>query len=708
MKLFSRSVLTSISFLATVTPVLRAEDSTSSPKKKSDEPVATLDDVLVSGNRLGQTLFEQVQPASVLKGDALQFKLQPTLGETLNNEPGVSSTYFGPGASRPIIRGLGDDRVRILQNGTSVLDVSNVSPDHAVAADPLTIKSVEVLRGPASLLYGPNTVGGVVNVIDDRIPTEKFTGTWPQGKFDFGAGSADELLSSSGAITWGAGPLVFHIDGFDRQTDDVHIPGFARSERERLLNPLPPGTPEPYGILPNSATDSKGAGLGSAYVWDDGYVGLSYSGIDSTYGTVAEPDVTIGLRQRRWDFRGAFYHPASWIKEINYKFGYSDYAHTEFEGSAPGTQFVIEGFDARAELLHEKLHGFEGAFGVEVQKSNFSALGDEAFLPHVENWTSSGFLFEEYALNEKVRLQFSGRYDHQTNDTEADPKFGAGLNRTFDAFSGSAGIVYNPVENYAITGSLAYTQRPPTYVELFANGPHVATGTVEVGDPGLGTENSWALDVSVKKNAGFVTGSVSAFYYRFNNYISLQPTGVIDPVELLPIYNYQAINADIYGAEAEAVFHLLAPAEASDTKVMADPKAQIPEAFNRDTQKLDLILRADFVHAQDRKTGEDLPQMPPVRGTAALDYRIGKFSARMEGIAAADQNRTANNELPTDGYFLVNASLGYDLDLGGVKTTLYVKGSNLTDAEVRQSTSVLKDISPMAGRGVMVGLRGEF
>ncbi|BCU78849.1 TonB-dependent receptor [Luteolibacter sp. LG18] len=705
MKPFSRSIITSLTFLASLTPVVRAEDA-AAPKKP--EATTNLDDMVVTGNRSGQTLFDQLQPATVLKDQDLQMKLQPTLGETLNNEPGVSSTYFGPGASRPIIRGLGDDRVRVLQNGTSVLDVSNVSPDHAVASDPLTIKSVEVLRGPASLLYGPNTVGGVVNVIDDRIPTEKFTGTWPQGKFDLGAGSADELLSSSGAITWGAGPIVFHLDGFDRQTDDIHIPGFARSERERLLNPLPPGTPEPYGILPNSATDSKGAGLGSSYIWDDGYVGLSYSGIDSTYGTVAEPDVTIGLRQRRWDFRGAFYHPAEWIREINYKFGYSDYNHTEFEGSAPGTQFTIEGFDARAELLHEKFHGFEGAFGFESQRSNFSALGDEAFLPHVENLTNSGFVFEETPLTDKVRLQLAARYDHQSNDTEADPKFGPGLSRDFDAFSASAGIVYNPVDDYALTFSVAYTQRPPTYVELFANGPHVATGTVEVGDPNLGTENSLAFDASVRKNAGFVTGSVSGFYYRFNDYISLQPTGAIDPVELLPIFNYQAINADIYGAEAEAVFHLLAPAEAGDTKVMADPKATIPAAMNRDTQKLDLILRADFVHAQDRRTGEDLPQMPPVRGTAALDYHIGKFSARLEGTAAAEQNRTANYELPTDGYFLVNASVGYDLALGGVKTTLYVKGTNLTDAEVRQSTSVLKDIAPMAGRGVMVGLRGEF
>ena len=222
-------------------PFLFTTLAVSTPLLFADEPVTVLDDMVVSAVRTDQTTFELVQPASVLTGKDLQLKLQPTLGETLAGEPGVSSTAFGPGASRPVIRGLGNDRVRILQNGTSVLDVSNVSPDHAVASDPLTIRSVEVVRGPATLLYGPNTVGGVVNVTDDRIPDERFDGKWPHGKLETSAGSADELFSQSGAIIWGQGPIVFHLDGFNRETDDIHIPGFARSERLRELSPLPPG-----------------------------------------------------------------------------------------------------------------------------------------------------------------------------------------------------------------------------------------------------------------------------------------------------------------------------------------------------------------------------------------------------------------------------------------------------------------------------------
>ena len=688
-------------------PLLFTTLAVSTPLLFADEPVTVLDDMVVSAVRSDQTTFELVQPASVLTGKDLQLKLQPTLGETLAGEPGVSSTAFGPGASRPVIRGLGNDRVRILQNGTSVLDVSNVSPDHAVASDPLTIRSVEVVRGPATLLYGPNTLGGVVNVTDDRIPQERFDGTWPHGKLETSAGSADELFSQSGAITWGQGPIVFHLDGFNRETDDLHIPGFARSERLRELSPLPPGETEPYGVLPNSFTHSKGGAIGGSYVWDKGYAGLSYSDLDSDYGTVAEPDVTIGLRQHRWDFRGAFREPADRIKELSYKFGWSDYEHTEFEGAEPGTKFQIEGFDARADLTHEKIGPFEGAAGVESQFNTFSALGEEAFLPEVDTRVNSAFFFEEIPLN-KVRVQFGARYDHQSNETSSDPNFGPGRDLDFDAFSLSTGLVYTPVENYAIALSLAYTQRPPTYVELFANGPHVATGTFEVGDPSLGNEDALSVDLSLRKNAGFVTGSAGVFYYRFNDYISLQPTGVNDPDDDLPIFAYQAIGANYYGGEIETTFHLLAPAVADDAAPAADTKAGTTARAKTADSRVDLTLRADLVRAEDRRTGEDLPQIPPFHAGATLDYQKGPFGARLEGQFAAHQSRTADFELPTDSYFLVNAGISYDVKLSNTTTTFYVKATNLTNEEARQHTSLLKDVAPMAGRGVLAGIRAEF
>ncbi|MES2997322.1 MAG: TonB-dependent receptor [Verrucomicrobiota bacterium] len=654
----------------------------------AQEPATKLDEMVITANRDGQTLFEQLQPASLLTAEELRYEIAPTLGETLAREPGVSSTSFGPGAGRPIIRGLGDDRVRILQNGTSVFDVSNVSPDHAVAVDPLSIGSVEILRGPASLLYGPNTTGGVVNVIDGRIPLEKHDGKFPTGRVLTEAGSADDSFSSAGAFDWGAGPFAFHIDGFHRETDDIEIPGYARSSRLRAADPLPPGETEAKGTLPNSATQSTGAAFGGTWFFEKGHLGASFSGIDSSYGTVAEPDVTIDLRQRRFDLSGALLEPFAYAKEVNFKLGWTDYEHTEFEGPDPGTEFLTDGINLRTELVHEEIVGFEGALGYEYRGSDFSALGSEAFLPSVESTAHSLFLFEESKLNEKLRLQLSGRYDNQSHETSVDEA-------DFHVFGASAGIVYNPAENYALTLSLSGTRRPPTYVELYADGPHVATGTVEIGDPSLGTEDVLALDLSVKKSAGFVTGGVSGFYYRFDDFISLQPTGMMDPVENLPVSAYRAVAADFIGAEAEAVFHLL------------DPVATEGKPATRSTT-LDFTLAADYVHAEDRDTGEPLPLIPPLRTRAALDYRIGPMSARMEGMIAAAHDRNADDELRTSGYQLINASLGYDFEIGGVKTTAYVKGSNLTNEEVRYSTSALKDVAPLAGRGVVVGLTAEF
>ena len=669
------------------------------PIETSSAVLTKLDEMVITASPFDLTLFQQVQPATVLKDQNLLLKMQPTLGESLNNEPGVSSTWFGPGASRPIIRGLGDDRVRILQNGISVLDVSNVSPDHAVASDPLSIRAVEVVRGPATLLYGPNTIGGVINVIDDRIPQERFDGAYPTGKFQSSVGSADDLFSQSGDITWGSGPIVFHIDGFNSATNDLDIPGFARSAAQLEADPM---IPEPRDTLPNSATETKGAGLGGSYIWKGGFLGFSYSGVDSHYGTVAEPDVTIDMQQRRWDMRGAIYAPQSWIAEINYKLGYSDYEHAELEGNEVGTIFQIEGYDGRVELLHQKTDLLEGAVGFESQGSKFSALGEEAFLPAVETNVNSIFFFEEIPLDQ-LRLQFGARYDRQANDSEANAVFGPGLSREFNAFSTSTGIVWNPTDDYAIALSFAHTQRPPSYVELFADGPHVATGTFERGDPNLGTEDSFSVDLSLRKRTGRIAGSISGFYYHFNDFISLQPSGLLDPEDSLPIYDYRPIGAIFSGGEIETTFHLLEAARDTPEGGSASPAA-IPASVER----LDLILGVDYVHAEDRNTGEPIPRIAPLRTRVALDYSIGKFDARLECLFAAAQHRHAEYELPTDGYFLLNASSSYNLPIGGLATTIFLKGVNLTNEEARQSSSFLKDMAPMPGRGVVLGLRVDF
>ena len=648
-----------------------------------------LGELVVTTSALDRTLFELAQPACVLKDDALADRLQATLGDTLDGQAGVSATRFGPGASRPIIRGLGEDRVRILQNGTSVLDVSNVSPDHAVATDPLAIESVELVRGPATLLYGPNTVGGVVNVMDSRIPEERVNGL--TGGADASFGTVDDLTSFSGAVNFGHGSWAFHLDGFQRETGNLAIPGYARSERLRAEDPQ---ADEAYGSLPNSFTESDGGALGASYLFKSGFVGVSYSEMNSYYGTVAEEEVTIDLEQARWDLRGAVYGLTPWVKEWNFKFSHSDYGHTEFEGAEVGTRFLIDGFNARTELLHEPFGNFEGLVGLELQRNDFSALGAEAFLPAVENQVNSIFGYEELKLD-PFTLQFGARYDQQNHQT-------ADIERTFDSISLSSGVVYVPVEDYALALSLAYSQRPPTYVELFAEGLHVATGTYEIGDPDLAKENSFSIDLSLRKKAGRVTGGISGFYYRFEDFISLQPTGAdfTDGGEVFPEFAYEAGGVDFYGAEFEMIFHALQP-------VASEPAGKSPLGLVSD-QTLDLIFRADWVHAENRDSGEAMPRIPPFRLTLALDGQWQKLGARVEGQWVANQDRIADYELPTDGYFLLNAGVDYQLPLGDSVTTIYLKGVNLLDEEARQSTSFLKDVAPLGGRGLVAGLRVEF
>lgn len=673
-----------------------AVDAQPSPTTPSDE--AAHERVVVSSTPLGGDLFEQTQSVTVLTGEELEIRLEPTIGETLNREPGISSTYFGPGASRPVIRGLGEDRIRVLQNGVTTIDVSNVSPDHAVSAEPLTIKTIDVVRGPATLLYGPNTVGGVVNLIDNRIPTEPLQRKL-MGKADARFSSAEEQRSGAGLVEFQLGRVIVHLDGFKRATEDIEIPSFARSERLRRLQPLPEGEREPRGTLPNSAGESEGGAAGASYVWEGGYVGAAYSVFDSNYGTVAEPDVTIDLEQRRWDVRGAFNKPFTPIKAINYKWSRSEYTHTEFEGPEVGTVFDVEGYDGRLEVLHENLGAFEGGVGYQTQQTDFSALGDEAFLPPVETETHAAFLFEEIAI-EPVRLQFGARYDHQGNERLANEMFGPALTRDFDAFSGSAGIVYTPVDPYVIAFSLAYTQRPPTYVELFANGPHVATNSFEVGDPDLGKEQSLAFDLSLRKTTGRITGSVSLFYNRFSDFITAEPTGEFsegeEEEEGLPVFAYRSADADFIGGELEAIVHITEHPR-SETETTHSP------------HNLHVELKADYVRAQNEATDRSLPRITPFRTSAAVVYGWhDRFRARLEGQYAHEQNRTAAFELPTDSYFLLNVSMSYRLPVRSAEFEVYVKATNLTNEEARLHTSFLKDIAPLAGRGALLGLRASF
>jgi len=650
------------------------------------------DEVTVTASPLPRTLSELATPASVLTGEDLRLEQQRTLGETLSEQPGVASTNYGPNASRPIIRGQGGDHIRILSNGVGLLDASSTSVDHAVSLDPITLKRVDVVRGPAALLYGPNAVGGVVNAIDNRIPDATITGI--TGALEPRWNSASSEWGGAGILEGGYKGFNIHVDGGGRDTKDIAIPGFARSVELRSLDPLPPGEPEPKDRLPNSASATQFGALGLSYVWEKGYLGVAPSWYHSNYGTVAEPDVTIDLKQPRLDVAGGLNSLLPHITSLKYKFGLSDYEHTEFEGEEAGTKFKNKGWDGRIDAIHDQLGPFEGAFGVETVGFDFSALGEEAFLPKTTNRITSGFVFEEVVW-QPLHFQFGGRFDISSVDAEADPQFGPASSRSFATGSGSTGLVYEPLAGYPLGFSISYTSRAPNYQELYADGPHLATAAFERGDPNLSVERSLGFDLSARKTIGRVTGFLTLFYNRFDNYITLVPTMETMPFngEELQVYDYRNIPADFSGGEAGSTIRLL----------------------DRAPQTLDLHLGADYVYTNERDTGRGLPFIPPFRFRSRVVYGWEPLQWGVEVVYNAQQDRLAPGgspssptSIPTDSYTLLNMFVTYNLTTGPVRWDLLLRGNNLTNEQARDATSFLKDIAPLPGVGISGGLRASF
>lgn len=655
------------------------------PAKGAENEAATLElpTVTVTGNPLGSELFDLATPFTVLEGEELQFQLQPTLGETLSQQPGINSTYYGPNASRPVIRGLDGERIRILQNGIINLDASGTSLDHAVSLDPLFVKRIEVIRGPAAIFYGTSAIGGVVNVIDDRIPIERHP-LGLSGAAELRYGTNNDERSGAAHLDYGlANGLNFHVDGFRRETHDLEIPDFARSRRLRDLQPLEPGASEPRDRLPNSASESDGGAAGASYTWGKGYFGASYSAYNSDYGTVAEPDVTIDLEQRRFDIAGEVRELGPIISALKLKIGHSDYEHTEFEGAEVGTVFKTDGYDARIEAVHARFGPLQGAVGFQSTQFDFSALGEEAFLPPTHTRVNAGFIFEELVF-EPVRFQLGARVDRQAVNADDADAFGPGSSRSGTTESGSLGVVYDLTEVWSIAASSAYTERFPNYQELYSNGRHIATGVFELGDPNLEIERSFAVDLGLRKKTGRVTGSVSVFYNRFHNFNALLPTGADDgdPDEPLPVFAYQGIPAKFRGFEAAAAIRII--------------------------ERLTLELKGDLTRAENRDNGEPLPRISPLRYGGGLVYRANRFNVHVHALRVEEQNHNAPNELETDGYTLLEARVSYPVTIPFAKLELFARGVNLLDEEARNHVSFIKDIAPLGGRGVILGVRGNF
>ncbi|PTQ97134.1 iron complex outermembrane receptor protein [Nitrosomonas nitrosa] len=659
--------------------------------------------------------LNMTQPTTVLHGDNLRRKREVTLGDTLSTELGVASSSFGPGAGRPIIRALDGPRIQVLENGIGTLDISSLSPDHAVTIETLNASQVEILRGPATLLYGGGATGGVVNAVTQRIPNQVFKSL--NGNFEVRGNSATEERTGSFNLNRSFGQTSWSIGAFKRKTDDYNIPGHAftdtplQIQNKQANNRHESEDHHDHGqanghtdthenahqrknVVRNSAVDSQGLSLGGSYIGEKGFLGGSLSLLESKYGIPTLERPTIDLTQARYNIMGELDQPVTGLEKIKMRMGYNDYKHDEIEANGElGTRFKNRELETRTEFLHAPIASLKGLFGIQFQDRTFSALGEEAIVPITKSRSTGLFLIEERNWD-KFRFEFGGRYEYATRNPQND----VDRARAFGLFNGSAGAFWNFIQDYNLGLTATHGQRAPALEELYVNGAHHATGTFQMGDSTLHKEATNNIDLSLSKSMGFIKWKVNAFYNRFNNYIffknvDIDGDGIADRVDddgmLNPGGEFQALSiaqthATFYGAEAEVILTLR-------------------------PDNLDLRLFTDYVRAKlDNKNG-NVPRTTPQRFGLELNYKKEPWTANITAIHVLRQTKLAELETETPGYTLLNLEASYrikETKTNGIR--LFVQGRNLLNEEMRVHTSFLKNFAPLPGRALIAGIRGDF
>lgn len=654
---------------------------------------------------------------STLSGADLVRDQRSQLGETLTRLPGVSATSFGPGASRPVLRGFQGDRVRILVDGIGSIDVSNTSADHAVTIDPITSDRIEVLHGPAVLLFGSQAIGGAVNVFDRRIPRRV-----PEDAVHIDAlanyGSAADEISAAGGvdIPFGETGLVAHFDASYRDTDDLRVGGFVlapglraeqlaiaeeeeeeghfeEAEEARALAGL-------RGRLPNSATRNWTAGAGLALIRDGGNLGVSFSIYDSRYGVSARPgaehhheegegeeeegeehdehaDVSIAMRQYRGDLRGEL-ETGGFLDRVRVRLAAADYEHTEFEGDEVGTIFRTQGIEGRVEAIQADRGGWRGVIGGQFFLRDFEAIGAEAFVPPNDTSQFGLFTLQEIELG---ALELEGALRLERTSVSA-PTLGA--DRNFTAFSAAAGMSVEVAPLVRAGFNLSRSERAPSAEELFSNGPHIATQAFEVGDPTLSKESSLGGELYVRAQIPALRLTASLFANRFDNYIFQAATGAEE--DALPVFQYFQRDATYWGVELGATARL----------------------GYVGTWRISLDGVADYVRATIGEGAGPVPRIPPLRLLGAVEAESPHADARVEIERVFDQDRVAALETPTAGFTLVNASLTWRPWGRNSPASLVVSANNIFDVEARRHASFTKDFVPLAGRDFRVSARVSF
>lgn len=705
-----RALLASFSLAALIAAPAWAQQSASPPPDETaspadDEPVEDdlhdrrLDQqgiIVVSAQGLRQ--FDLLAGTRVMESAELQANLEGQLGEVLTKLPGVSASGFAPGASRPVLRGFSGERVKVLVDGIGAIDVSNTSDDHAVSIDPLTAESIEVLRGPAVLLYGSQAIGGAVNVIDKRIP-RRVPGEPVHIDAILRADSASDLREAGASLDapLGAG-FVAHVDASWRESGDLAIPGFLLAPALRadiLADAELRALADQSGVALNTATRTWTANGGLAFFRGDSSLGVAVGLYDTSYGVPMRPgaghhhgeeggeeeegpvDVTIDLRQLRADFRGDLRLGDGWFERLKIRAGFSDYTHTEFEGPEVGTVFDVQGIEARAELIQNERGAWRGSLGGQYMARDFDAFGAEAYVAPNRTEQLAAFALQEFG-NGPVQLEGAARFEATTVDSVP-----LGLERSFDAFSGALGIAYEPVNAVRTGINLSRVARAPSAEELFSNGPHIATQAFEVGDPDLAIERAWGAEAYARGTLGGVEFNLAAFKNWFDDYIYLAETGAEE--DGLPVFAYLQSDATYTGIEGEARVPLLA---SSGWRLAAD-------------------LRGEYVVAK-LADGTPVPRIPPLSLLGAIEAESDRIDARIEAEYFAAQRKLAPFETPTEGYTFVNAALTWRPVRGNDTVSVIVKADNIFDVTGRRHASFTKDFVPLAGRNFSASVRVSF
>ncbi|ASK35331.1 TonB-dependent receptor [Alcanivorax sp. N3-2A] len=676
------------------TPAVAADDA------PTDSDNHTLEAVQVSALPLGSD--SNLTPASfdLLEEDLLFQRSEATLGDTLDGLPGVHADTFGGGASRPVIRGQSAPRVSVLSDGASLFDASSISPDHATTVEPMLIRKVEVLRGPSTLLYGGGAIGGVVNVLDNRIPTRMPDGA-VDGFIEARGNTVANEKAGAASVTARAGDhFAVHVEGSRRDADNYEVNGFTQKE------------------IDGSYAESDNGSVGASWIGDQGYLGLAFTRRSDEYGLPGhnhefegcgangsqldcgdgghdhehgeeEAPPYVDLDSSRVDLRGEYRQPLDGIKAVRLRSGYTDYRHYEIEDGEIGTTFRNRGYDLRVEVEHEPLAGWSGVVGTQYADNDFSSEGEEALVPKTNTRVLGVFAVERYPFADNWQLELGARHEQQKLSPDDD---GRDLPSSSEsANSLSAALTWAFLPDYNVSLSVARSQRLPQAQEMYARGVHIATNTYECGllsdaytcggtgnDADVEKETSHNIGLNLRKVSGRFTFDVGLFQNRVDNYIYAR---TLDQIEEFRLIKYTQDDVEFVGAEAEMSYQW--------------------------TERLSTTLFGDTVRGQFDRGGDELPRIPADRLGVRVNTFWRAFDGELEFYRVFAQDQIAGFESRTSGYDMLNATLGYRFG-GAQRYSVYLRGNNLLGEEIWNHASFLARTVPEPGRNLTVGLRMDF